>query len=472
MSRNGSTATNRFGLGARPGEIQTAQSDPVGWVKEQLQQPFSVDIGTNTMEALADSATYQQQRRAEREMLAEELNSSNPNNRQSRQDQQDAIQPSRLFAEQAEASLEQSVTSTESVNWRLFNFFSNHFSVTAGSTFLRLTVFSYETDAIAPHINGHFDQLLLSVIKHPAMLIYLNNERSIGPESVLGKRRSNRGLNENLAREILELHTLGVDGGYTQNDVLELAMAITGWSVDREPTTETGGFVFNENSHQPGSRTLLGKEYRAGATNADTSRRNQRQARSAVEQGEAILRDLAIHPATAEFVSRKLATHYVSDQPDEALVNRMKDTWLDTGGHLPSVMETLVDDDTAWETSVQKFKNARDFIVSAIRATGATGLPENELFRSLELLGQEPFDAGSPAGYGDVSEDWDGASALTARADWASKFSSYLRVPAIELAENALGDDLSEHTRRIVSRAESDNQARALLFMSPEFQRR
>ena len=260
MSRNASTATNRFGLGAKPGEIKTAQSDPVGWVKKQLQQPFAIDIGTNTSQAIADSASYQEQRKSEKAMLTEELKRSNSDNFETPR-REDAIVPRQYFEDLAISSLTQSVRSDESVNWRLFNFFSNHFSVSANSTALRLMAFAYETDAIAPYINGHFDQLLVSVIQHPTMLLYLNNERSIGPDSVLGKRRSDRGLNENLAREILELHTLGVDGGYAQNDVLELAMAITGWGIDREDTAKNGGFEFNANGHQPGSRTILGKEY-------------------------------------------------------------------------------------------------------------------------------------------------------------------------------------------------------------------
>ena len=150
----------------------------------------------------------------------------------------------------------------------------------------------------------------------------------------------------------------------------------------------------------------------------------------------------------------------------------MKNTWLDTDGHLPSVMETLIDDDSAWEISPQKFKHGRDFIVSAARAAGPAQFPRLGLLNGLETLGHKPFDAGSPAGYGDVTEDWDGASALIARADLSSEFSSYLRIPALELANNALGDDFSEQTRKIISRAESDDQARTLLFMSPEFQRR
>ena len=470
MSRNASTATNRFGLGAKPGEIKTAQSDPVGWVKKQLQQPFAIDIGTNTSQAIADSASYQEQRKSEKAMLTEELKRSNSDSFETPR-REDAIVPRQYFEDLAISSLTQSVRSDESVNWRLFNFFSNHFSVSANSTALRLMAFAYETDAIAPYIKGHFDQLLVSVIQHPTMLLYLNNERSIGPDSVLGKRRSDRGLNENLAREILELHTLGVDGGYAQNDVLELAMAITGWGIDREDTAKNGGFEFNANGHQPGSRTILGKEYDAGIA-LGARAQTEREAAQAINQGESILRDLAKHPSTAEFVSRKLATHYISDQPDQALVNRMKNTWLDTDGHLPSVMETLIDDDSAWEISPQKFKHGRDFIVSAARAAGPAQFPRLGLLNGLETLGHKPFDAGSPAGYGDVTEDWDGASALIARADLSSEFSSYLRIPALELANNALGDDFSEQTRKIISRAESDDQARTLLFMSPEFQRR
>tara|TARA_B110000003_G_C16653214_1_gene535224 strand:+ start:6376 stop:6969 length:594 start_codon:yes stop_codon:yes gene_type:complete len=194
--------------------------------------------------------------------------------------------------------------------------------------------------------------MLIAIEQHPAMLSYLNNEKSFGPGSAMGRRKK-VGLNENLAREILELHTLGVGGGYSLQDIQELAMAISGWSVSRpNKNDEPAGFVYREYGHQPGKRTVLGKKYGQRGT----------------RQGEAILRDIAHHPPTAKYVSFKLAQHLVADQPPEKLVSAMDKTWAKTDGNIKAMVTTLVNHDSAWHVPAQKYKAPREYVVSALRA--------------------------------------------------------------------------------------------------------
>jgi uncharacterized protein (DUF1800 family) len=287
------------------------------------------------------------------------------------------------------------------------------------------------------------------------MLIYLNNEKSFGPNSRVAKKRK-IGLNENLAREIMELHTLGVDGGYSQEDVIELAKGITGWSV-KNPIKERGaGFTFRAHGHEPGSRTLLGKEY----------------SEKGITQGQQMLRDLAINPATAKYVCFKLAHHFVSENPPASLLNKMETTWMKTGGNLKQVMVSLFSADEAWSASAQKFKTPREFVISANRAIALKKIKPKVLFNSLVSLGQQPFTAGSPAGFSDDESDWLGASALMARIDWSTMVSGYLkRSNAEKVMTVSLGDSVSQHTYQSVMRAESRQQAMTLLLMSPEFQR-
>jgi uncharacterized protein (DUF1800 family) len=313
-----------------------------------------------------------------------------------------------------------------------------------------------EREAIAPNLLGSFEDLLLAVEQHPAMLIYLNNEKSFGPNSRIAKKRK-IGLNENLAREIMELHTLGVDGGYSQGDVIELAKGITGWSVKNPIKERSAGFIFRPYAHEPGSRNLLGKEY----------------GQKGIAQGQQMLRDLAMHPATAKYVCFKLAHHFVAENPPASLLNKMEMTWMKTGGNLKQVMVSLFSADEAWSASVQKFKTPREFIISTNRAIALKNIKPKALYNSLVSLGQQPFNAGSPAGFSDDESDWLGASALMARIDWSTMVSGYLkRSNAEKLMTVALGDSVSQHTYQSVMRAESRQQAMTLLLMSPEFQRR
>jgi len=321
-----------------------------------------------------------------------------------------------------------------------------------------------EREAIAPNILGQFEELLLAVIKHPGMLLYLNNDQSLGPDSTLVTKKSKQnpnkkfGLNENLAREILELHTLGVNAGYSQNDVIELAKAITGWSVKRAHNqwNRDPGYVFRSGTHQPGNRTLLGKPYKADHE----------------QQGEAMLRDLARHPSTAKFVSFKLARHFIADQPSTALVNAMSHSWLESNGNLEQVIRTLIQHPDAWQAEQQKFKTPRELLQSSYRGLAITPANNHQLLNSLSILGQAPFEAGSPAGYPDTKEHWHGGTAMLSRVQWTFKLADKYPIDPLITAASLLGTGISNHTLSSVKRAESRQQGLTLLLMSPEFQTR
>jgi uncharacterized protein (DUF1800 family) len=246
--------------------------------------------------------------------------------------------------------------------------------------------------------------------------------------------------------------------------VHELAMAITGWSLI-DPKKVTGpkddgfGFIFRARTHQPGTRKVLNKNY----------------SQDGFMQGEAILKDLAIHPATAQHMSFKLARHFVADKPPEKLVAAMKKTWLATKGNIPAVMKTMIEHSDAWLPEQQKYKTPREFIISVFRVLDSVEpvkLEKLKLVQGLRALGQEPFNAGSPAGYGDTTSSWDGAEALMARIEWANQLAAHIKTSPVDLITAALGAQLSENSLKLIKRAESRQQGLVLALMSPEFQRR
>jgi uncharacterized protein (DUF1800 family) len=309
------------------------------------------------------------------------------------------------------------------------------------------------------------------------MLLFLDNHASIGPGSPLAKvaARRNRsrdrkiGINENLAREILELHTLGVDGGYTQADVTTFAQAISGWSVggqdlDRRLTRlgaengAPGEFLFREAFHEPGTKRLLGKSY----------------ADAGLNQGESILRDLAVSPKTAQHVCTKLARHFIADDPPAGAVERLTRAWLDSSGHLPAVYAALIAAPESWAQPLAKFKTPADYIYSSYRALGLPVQPARRALAPFEALGQRNLMPGSPAGWPDTSADWDGSSALLKRIVWADTVAQRMGDSrnARELARLVCGATLSGETASAIARAESGAQALTLLLASPEFMRR
>lgn len=355
---------------------------------------------------------------------------------------------------------------------RLVHFWSNHFSVSVGKVGTQFEVGPHEFTAIRPHVLGRFGDMLKAAVLHPAMLLYLDQFQSIGPGSVFAQRAGRgggdgagrpRGLNENLAREVLELHTLGVDGGYSQADVTELARALTGWTVPgigrvgRFAEDQPGGAAFVTLVHEPGARLVLGRRYAAGGA----------------RQAEAILDDLARHPATARHIATKLARHFAGDSPPPALVSRLEADFLTTGGDLASLTRTLIAAPEAWIAGPVKFRPPFEWLVACLRLTGVRDLPSQRLVGALGELGQVPWRAPSPAGYDDIAASWAGPDALLRRVDLAERIAA--NVPAdtvLARAEAAFPDALGEATRTQLKRAESGRQALALLLVSPEMMRR
>ena len=327
---------------------------------------------------------------------------------------------------------------------------------------------SLEREAIRPQVLGNFADLLVSVERHPAMLLYLDNHISIGPHSVAAERVRRRdngravGLNENLGREILELHTLGVDGGYTQADVTTLAAMITGWSIGGDAGRlrggEPGGFYFRDAFHEPGAKSLLGKSYR----------------QDGYAQGERALRDLAVHPHTATHLATKLARHFIADEPPATAVEHIARAFQDSHGDLPTTYRALLARPEAWDPELVKFKTPTDYVQSAYRALDLPVPGERRGVAPFELLGQQVFQPGSPAGWPDRSADWDGSSALLKRIEWASTVGQRLgsRINAVERADAVLGASLGPATRTALERAQDPAQALTLLLAAPEFMRR
>jgi len=352
---------------------------------------------------------------------------------------------------------------------RLTRFWSNHFAVSLDKRAASLYVMPMEREAIRPRVDGRFEDLLVAVVQHPAMLRYLDNVASIGDDSLAAKRGGQRarqanrklGLNENLAREIMELHTLGVDGGYQQADVTEFARALTGWSMPRprqwQGGSPTQAFAFYPQTHEPGARTVLGKRYADGGE----------------EQARAILRDLARHPATARHLATKLARHFVADAPPPAVVERLAKAYLASDGDLPTVYRALVDSPEAWDAANRKLRQPDDWLVAAVRAGGMHLRDKlRPAMALLARLGQPTLTPRSPAGFADRAEDWNGADALLKRVQAAQVLADWMprdRDPLV-LAQESLGARLDGDTATGLRRADSPQQAYALLFASPAFQ--
>lgn len=358
---------------------------------------------------------------------------------------------------------------------RLVHFWSNHFAVSADKQPVVPLAGNYEFTAIRPNITGNFRDLLLAAITHPAMLLYLDQAQSIGPNSTLGQRSAQRrggngralGLNENLAREILELHTLGVRTGYSQQDVTELARALTGWTVAgmargrfaRLVEGEPGETRFVAAMHEPGARTILGKRY----------------AETGGLQAAAILTDLARSPKTARHVATKLARHFAADDPPEAMIVRLERAYLQSDGDLPTVYRALVDSPEAWDANSLKFRSPWDWAIAMLRSAGVDRLPgQRGAVPVFMQLGQGIWMPGSPAGWGDRTETWAGPGALMTRVELAQQIAGRIgdRLDPREIAAHAIPDGLSENTRLAIARAEQPSTGMALLFSSPEFLRR
>ena len=510
----GAIAVTRFGLGARPGEIEEAGRDPVGWLRAQIRregadQPVTAPLPAyapaqppappkpTAVMAGADMAAGPVPPGAAAKLQSEMATAAPaPTMRQPMNDfgsgqplptmkaawrnflqYQDAIRGAKadpearrtavapileLAGEEALARARLAATTNAGFRERWFLFWANHFTVAAKSLPTTVSVGPFEREAIRPHIFDGFANLLAASTMHPGMLLYLDQAQSIGPGSQAGMRRGG-GLNENLAREIMELHSVGADAGYTQADVTEFARALTGWSVGgRNPRDEreaAGAFIYRDTFHEPGTRSIFGHSY-----NDDGGKQAMR-----------VLIDLAAHPATAKRLCTKIARHFVADDPPPALVARLEQVWTRTGGDLARVAEALITSPEAFQPAPLKLKTPYEFLISTYRAADFTpSNPAREVVQPLNALGQRPFGAPQPNGWSDNSADWAAPDAIVKRLTWAQGFASAHTplLPPPDLARAVLGERLLPNTLIFVSRAESRPEAFAMLVMSPEFQRR
>ncbi|MEO6968709.1 MAG: DUF1800 domain-containing protein [Rhodanobacteraceae bacterium] len=516
MNAQGNAATaavNRFGLGARPGDLASVH-DPKAWLNAQVSSgpdggqvfaglPSSLDYLSRESQYKLENRQFKQQRRV---LLGGATNTNDnaqplasTDNTQTRNAKPAEVREIKrefrddMMAEAAARYRLAATTNTPFVE-RLVHFWSNHFAVSLDKGPARLYAAPMEREAIRPHVTGRFADMLLAVETHPAMLRYLDNVQSIGPDSRVGERVAARlanqgtqnkgkagGLNENLGREIMELHTLGVNGGYSQADVTELARAITGWSTplprefggggmggmrgrfafrrDENAAKPTSAFVFRGNAHEPGARRVMGKTYAEGG----------------VEQGRAILVDLARHPATAKHLSLKLARHFVSDDPPQTLVDRMTRSYLDHDTDLAHVYRTLIESPEAWSVAARKFKTPQDFVISSLRAGRIDiGDKPQPLLGLLNTMGEPTFTPRSPAGFPDIASNWIDPDALWKRVQAAEALSARVSLAdqqqPLDLAQGVLGPMLDSETSAAIRRAESTQVAMATLFAAPAFQ--
>jgi uncharacterized protein (DUF1800 family) len=424
------------------------------------------------------------------------------------------IQPQAVLGELAEAKLLRAIYSNRQLDEVMTDFWFNHFNVFIGKGPDRYMINAYEREVIRPHALGKFKDILAATAKSPAMLFYLDNWQSVGPNSELalygpqqrggrrgrfarprpqqGKNRPS-GLNENYAREIMELHTLGVDGGYTQKDVTELAKVLTGWTIERPQLG--GGFKFNERAHEPGPKYIMGRKI----------------GEHGEKEGEEMLEVLAHHPSTARFISRKLAMRFVSDNPPQVLVDRMADTFLKKDGDIREVLRTMIHSPEFWAADAYraKMKTPFEFVSSAARASGADIQNALPLLATLNRMGMPLYAMQPPTGYSMKAEAWVNSSALLNRMNFALQLASgklpgtsldpqaLIPGPApvdsqaalAALEQSILAGDVSPQTHAVMQKQLSDPQISqrklddtdkrpnygaiaGLIMGSPEFQRR
>lgn len=472
-------AANRFGLGAKPGDLEVIGTDARGWLEAQLRGPAPL-LQTMALrpsaDILRDAAALRRQIQSLRRNAPAGADAAAATATRPASDSSQALaaimplpalyRP--IYLAEVEARLRNAVATERAWLERLVYFWSNHFAVSVNKLAVLGIAGSLEREAIRPHVLGNFRELLLAVEQHPAMLLYLDNQRSVGPTSVLAQRAARRdrtlGLNENLAREILELHTLGVDAGYTQADVTSFAKVLTGWSLGGGEGAGpmqagvTGEFLFRPLLHEPGAQTVFRRRY----DQADQA------------QGRALLSDLALASPTARHIATKLARHFIADDPPPDAVARIAKAFERSGGDLPQVYRALIACEQAWQTPLAKYKTPQDYVISIYRGLQLPVADGPRSIGAFNLLGQRQFAPGSPAGWPDRSDDWDGASALMKRIEFADTVAQRLGgTHAIaELGPQLLGASYSDETRVSLQRAASDAQALTLLLTAPEFLRR
>lgn len=468
-------AWNRFGMGARGDASPPA--DPKRWLIDQFDRwnPRPSTLAGIATTAVAGQAVAQAQ--ADLRMIRQERRATQVTDRSDTMPMAADTLDNRAaqirrgvrqyYLDGVAARTAAAVASDTPFVERLTHFWANHFAVSADKLEVTGLAAAFEFDAIRPNVLGRFHDLLLAVEHHPAMLLYLDQAQSVGPDSPFGQRRmgGRAGLNENLAREILELHTLGVRTGYAQGDVTELARALTGWTVAglgrggaRVVPGRPGEAVFAPALHQPGARRIMGKDY----------------AEDGAGQSAAVLADLAIHPATARHIATKLVRHFIADDPPPAAVARVEAAFLSWRGDLPAVYRALIAAPEGWTPGTLKFRTPWEWTVATLRAIEAPVTEGRGLVNLFAQLGQPIWRPGQPIGFDDLAASWAGPDALMRRIEAAERLAGRLREPPDPraLAARLFPDGLSPATATAIARAESPAQGLALLFVAPEFLRR
>jgi uncharacterized protein (DUF1800 family) len=472
-ARAAALALHRFGLGPRAGTIEQLASDPRGALVADLNRRGAglVDAADLPSSGAENRAVFEfyaarnaQEKLARRQREAAQKLAENVSMESaptvppkappaSPEQPGEVLLPRQLFLDEAKARFDTAIREEVGFVERLVWFWSNHFCVNAEATVM---AGGYEREAIRPNVLGRFADLLQAAESHPAMLLYLDNAISIGPDSVAGINRD-KGLNENFAREVLELHTLGVRTVYAQPDVTNFAKVLTGWTIRQTASDPDHGgeFLYLGRAHEPGPERVIGKDY----------------PQAGVDQGRAVLADLARHPATARHVATKLSCHFVADEPPPSLVDRLATRFLDTDGDLKEVARALVAAPEAWAPAQSKIKHPTEWIVAALRATGQPG-DIHRILGALGLLGEPLWRPPAPKGFPDDNAAWLGG--VAERLDIANAYAQRIadRLDPKAIAESTIGPLASAETRSASDRAESRPQALTMLLMAPEFLRR
>ncbi len=441
-------AFTRFGLGATSSVgLTQIESDPIGAILEELENPTRAIIRDRELPGYAAAcAVAHTSFEAEDQLMKRELS----------------------------ARVEKHRTSQIGFLERLVMFWSNHFNMTvAKNGAVRATIGQYERDVVRRRFLGSFEGLLRNTIRHPAMMAYLDNADSIGPNSAVG-RSTGRGINVNLAREILELHTVGVGAGYTEIDIRNMAYILSGWSyvrgwearanVNGGNAANHGQFIYRSRWHEPGGFTVLGRRYRAVGE----------------RQGQRVIRDLSRHPATAQFIAYKLVHHFLTDNPTPDLVDPVKRAFLNSEGDLKETARALVQMPASWSLPLAKLRRPYELLVAQLRALEMTWHPEDlwRLYEALHAMGNKPWMWTAPNGYPDSNEHWESPDGIRVRADsiqmttWALTNREGRSPSALDIGSSLFGPLLSATTQQALRTAANAREALTLLFLSPEFQRR
>jgi uncharacterized protein (DUF1800 family) len=498
---------NRLGYGARPGDVERVRKLGLAAYIEQQLHPdevpdSAIDVRLAAFSTLSMSTSaladeyFIPARQAQRQQQLQQRQQPPPENGMAGSGDMSAApaaparSPQLMMARQSQATVMNELTqarllratlSERQLNEVLVDFWFNHFNVFVGKGQVREYLPEYERDVIRPRVFGSFRELLGAVAHSPAMLFYLDNWQSSAPNAQTQARRKQiqpvrqaRGLNENYGRELMELHTLGVDGGYTQKDVVDVARALTGWTIDRPQ--QAGGFIFRPEMHDKGEKTILGQRFPAG---------------HGQDEGERVLDMLASHPSTARHIARKLAQRFVADEPPPALVDRAADVFMSTKGNLREVVRAIIISPEFFAPAAYraKVKTPLEFVVSAARATGASIMNAQPMAQALRTqLGMPLYGCQPPTGYSDTADAWVNTGALLSRMNFAVQLVSgqaramRVAVPTIppdtseasreRVLQTLLAGEASDTTKRTMARAETPEQMLALALGAPEFQRR